>query len=91
MIVRESINFERGLDPRQAMEIGLKTWDKISPGYILKPKKEVYVSNKGNFAAEYGSADTIWQDMYIFSYYHKQKFPYSLSIREFNLIILLGF
>ncbi len=65
LITNESQNFERGLDPRQAMEIGLKTWDKISPGYILKPKKEVYVSNKGNFAAEYGSADTIWQDMYI--------------------------
>jgi hypothetical protein len=57
--------FVRGKEPKEAMNIGFRTWDKLTPGYILKPKKEVFVSNKGNFAAEYGSADTIWQDMYI--------------------------
>jgi hypothetical protein len=34
-LIAEVMNFERGLDPKSAMDIGIKTWDKIKPGYIF--------------------------------------------------------
>jgi hypothetical protein len=53
--------FIRGQEPKQSMEIGLRTWDNIKAGDILLPKKEIYVSTKGSFDNS-GSADIIWSD-----------------------------
>lgn len=54
--------FVRGKEPKQAMDLGLKTWDNIKPGDIILPKKEVNVSAKGHLSSA-GSGDTIWKDM----------------------------
>ena len=43
MIVRESINFERGIDPKRSMEIGLSKWVDIKPGDMLECIKRLVV------------------------------------------------
>lgn len=55
-LVRESISFERGHDPKYSMDLGIKTWDKIKPGdlfvlrgpkcYLDKPKGYPYLWNR---------------------------------------------
>ena len=41
-LVKEHINFERGIDPKKAMGIGIITWDKLEEGDILTNTKEIY-------------------------------------------------
>ena len=41
-LVREHINFERGIDPKKAMGIGIITWDKLEEGNIITNTKEIY-------------------------------------------------
>lgn len=55
--------FIRGKEPREAMDIGFRTWDNIKAGDILSLKKEVYTDRKGIFISEKGSGDTIWIDI----------------------------
>jgi len=55
--------FIRGNEPKKSMDIGARTWDNIERGYILIPKKEVYVDGKGMFRSSESSEDTIWEDM----------------------------
>ena len=45
MIVRESINFERGQDPKISMDIGNK-WTRIKPGDTIECIREVMVEWK---------------------------------------------
>lgn len=55
--------FVRGKEPKEAMDIGARTWDNIRRGDILIPQKEVYVDGKGIFKSSEAAGDTIWQDM----------------------------
>ena len=43
--LEESLNFERGLDPKKAMRIGLYEWKNISWGDILKCKEDFILYN----------------------------------------------
>jgi hypothetical protein len=42
MIVRESLEFERGGNPLKQLDIGILTWDKLKPGNILQNKRIIY-------------------------------------------------
>jgi hypothetical protein len=56
--------FVRGKEPKQAMDIGFRTWDNIQKGDILLPKKEIEINGKGLFAPKgRGTGDTIWPEM----------------------------
>ncbi len=58
--------FIRGQDPKESMDIGLRTWDNLKIGDILLPKKEIEVNGKGRFAPKgRGTGDTIWENMYV--------------------------
>ena len=56
--------FIRGQEPKESMDIGLRTWGNLKAGDILEPKKEVDVDKKGSFVSR-GSGDTIWANMYV--------------------------
>jgi len=56
--------FIRGQEPKESMDIGLRTWGNIKMGDILEPKKEVDVDKKGAFVSR-GAGDTIWANMYV--------------------------
>lgn len=43
MIVRESLNFERGIDPRKAMDIGMVGFDQIKRGDIVECIKVCWI------------------------------------------------
>lgn len=55
-------SFQRGIDPKRSMDIGIRTWDNLSIGDILIAKKEIFVSMKGLFHPG-DRGDTIWEDM----------------------------
>ncbi len=55
--------FIRGQEPKEAMDIGLRTWGNLKPGDILIPKKEVDIDGKGAFVSR--GQDTIWVNMAI--------------------------
>ena len=58
--------FIRGKEPKEAMNIGFRTWDNIKAGDILLPKKEIEINSKGLFTTKIkGTGDTIWADMII--------------------------
>jgi hypothetical protein len=57
--------FIRGKEPKEAMDIGFRTWDNLKVGDILIPKKEVNIDRKGKFISEYGSEDTIWEYIFV--------------------------
>lgn len=42
MIVKENINFERGLDPFKSMDIGITRWQNIGDGAVLEVIKNFY-------------------------------------------------
>jgi hypothetical protein len=42
MIVREHINFKRGIDPRVAMGTGNRNWEKLDVGSVLKLLNSLY-------------------------------------------------
>lgn len=50
------MNFERGIDPKRAMEIGIRTWQNLSVGDILKCKPNKWVSIDETFGQTYGYA-----------------------------------
>jgi hypothetical protein len=87
MIVRESLDFERGQEPKKSMDIGLRTWDNIKPGDILIPKKEVQIDGKGKFVSD-GRGDTIWADGMVALVLKVQKF---YDPQEAKHIINLGY
>ena len=43
MIVRESLNFERGLDPKKSMDIGMTGFDQIQRGDVLECIKVCWI------------------------------------------------
>ena len=43
MIVRESLNFERGLDPKKSMDIGMTGFDQIKRGDVLQCIKTCWI------------------------------------------------
>ncbi len=45
--LKESIDFERGLDPKQAMGIGISTWENLKPGDVLKAKIGIGIESSG--------------------------------------------
>lgn len=64
-LVKEHINFQRGLDPKKAMRIGILTWDKLEPGDILQNIKPVYFLENTIFLSETDlSNDKIREEKY---------------------------
>jgi hypothetical protein len=61
-IVREHIEFERGMDPKRAMGIGISTWENVKPGDVLQAKNEVKIESSGrlNNAATYDIIPYSW-------------------------------
>ena len=58
--------FIRGQEPKESMDIGLRTWGNLKIGDILEPRKEIDVNGKGRFAERgRGTGDTIWANMYV--------------------------
>jgi hypothetical protein len=43
--IKESINFQRGQDPKKAMEIGIPTWETLQEGDIIYVPKGVGIKN----------------------------------------------
>jgi hypothetical protein len=56
--------FIRGQEPKEAMDIGIRSWSNLKSGDILEPKKEVDVDKKGAFVSR-GSGDMIWVNMFV--------------------------
>ena len=48
-LVRENINFEKKLNPLDSLKIGLKSWDELDNGDILRLKSDIYVVPTGEF------------------------------------------
>ena len=51
--IKESFNFERGLDPKTAMNIGHAHWKDLKYGDLLKSKIDFSVSYDNNIDAKY--------------------------------------
>lgn len=41
----QTVNFERGQDPKSALAVGLRTWENLKPGDILRSKKNFGITN----------------------------------------------
>jgi hypothetical protein len=64
-LVKEHIEFQRGLDPRAAMRIGILTWDKLESGDILQNKKTVYpIQSKLFFSPNEDTTDDVRPNKY---------------------------
>jgi hypothetical protein len=57
MLVRESISFQRGKDPKEVLGIGTKTWEKLKIGNVLYTKENANISHRGyiNYRSDYSS------------------------------------
>jgi len=66
--VNESINFERGQDPKRAMRIGERTWNKLRPGDILIPKKESKIVRDKFKPPSYKGGMTLYPQDYVVIY-----------------------
>jgi len=60
--IMESLNFERTGTPYEKLRIGRKTFLTLSPGDILKPKKDIYIGSRTQFSSNGGSK--IWAESY---------------------------
>jgi hypothetical protein len=84
--------FIRGQDPKEAMDIGLRTWDNIKIGDILLPKKEVNIDGKGAFVSSVAgrsSQDIIWPDMIVLilkvqKFYDPQEVKHIIHLEYFK-------
>jgi hypothetical protein len=56
-IVKENINFERTKDSFSKLQIGLKTWDEIENGDILRLKTDIVIPPYGEFYAKVNKND----------------------------------
>jgi hypothetical protein len=45
--INESVRFHRGQDPKRALRIGERTWEKLRPGDILIPKRDFKIDRYG--------------------------------------------
>lgn len=81
--------FIRGQEPKKAMDIGLRTWENIKPGYLLLPKKEIYIDGKGMFKSSEAAGDTIWKDMVVLvlkvqKFYNPQETKHIIHLEYFK-------
>lgn len=44
--------------------IGRRSWDRLLPGDILKPKKEIWIGPRTNFTSS-GTGSKIWEESYV--------------------------
>ena len=56
-IVKENINFERNKDSFSKLRIGLKSWDEIENGDILRLKTDIVIPPYGEFYAKVNKDD----------------------------------
>jgi hypothetical protein len=61
--IHESLKFRRGVDPKATIGIGRKFYN-IIPGTILKPLRDIYISDSGKFVS-YSYFKKIWEESYI--------------------------
>jgi len=60
MIVRESLNFERGLDPKKSMDIGMTGFDQIKRGDIVVCIKRCWI--RGFYLNFYEGTNPSWRN-----------------------------
>jgi hypothetical protein len=83
--VTESTVFQRGQDPKRAMRIGEKTWDKLRPGDFLRPKKEIRAANGAFKPPSYKGGKTFYPEDYVVV------ITYRKGVVEYNRHITMGY